>query len=275
LAYDDTHWGAWNLVGNPFACNATSSIDNFYVINGSEVVPSSGTIAPMQSIFVMATGSGQSVTFTSGPKYNAAQALNISLSMANSNEAGIIDCARIRFDESDGLEKFQLNPNHTKIYIPQDGKDYAVVNADSQMGEIPVSFKAENNGRYTLTIDAEEVSFSYLHLIDNRTGADVDLLVNPSYTFESRTTDYESRFKLVFASNNEDGSSTGSETFAFFSNGSWFIANEGEATLQVVDVMGRVLSSETIYGSVSKAIGVAPGVYILKLNDKEQKIIIY
>jgi hypothetical protein len=52
------------------------------------------------------------------------------------------------------------------------------------------------------------VSFSYLHLIDNMTGADVDLLpllrgqggLNQpaTYTFTAKTTDYESRFKLVF-----------------------------------------------------------------------------
>ena len=73
---------------------------------------------------------------------------------------------------------------------------------------------------------------------------------------------------------NEDGSSTSSEAFAYYSNGSWFIANEGRATLQVIDVMGRILSSETISGSISKDIDAAPGVYILKLNDKVQKIVI-
>ena len=64
LAYTNTPFGAWNLVGNPFACDATSSIDNFYVIDGTELVPASGTMAPLQGIFVMSTDSGQSVTFT-------------------------------------------------------------------------------------------------------------------------------------------------------------------------------------------------------------------
>jgi hypothetical protein len=88
-----------------------------------------------------------------------------------------------------------------------------------------------------------------------------------------KTTDYESRFKLVFASVCEDADGD-NETFAFNSNGNWIIGNEGEATLQLVDINGRILSSETINGSVSKAIDVAPRVYILKLNDKVQKIII-
>ena len=33
------------------------------------------------------------------------------------------------------------------------------------------------------------------------TGADIDLLQTPSYTFEARTTDNTSRFKLVFSVN--------------------------------------------------------------------------
>ena len=107
------------------------------------------------------------------------------------------------------------------------------------------------------------------------TGADVDLLQTPSYTFKANMTDYESRFKLVFVSN---GATDNSETFAFCSNGNWIICYEGEATLQVIDVMGRILSSETINGSVSKAIHATPGVYMLRLvngNDvKVQKIVV-
>ena len=77
----------------------------------------------------------------------------------------------------------------------------------------------------------------------------------------------------MFVSVSEDADGD-NEAFAFYSNGSWIIANEGDATLQVIDMMGRILSSETISGSVSKTIDAAPGVYILKLNDKVQKIVI-
>ena len=145
---------------------------------------------------------------------------------------------------------------------------------------MPLSFRANENGTYTLSFNAEEVSFSYLHLIDNMTGADVDLLAATStgsvatYTFEARTTDYSSRFKLVFAT----GSNNDSDNFSFFSNGTWVISNDGEATLQVIDVTGRVLSSETVNGSVSKAINASAGVYMLRLingNDvKTQKIVV-
>lgn len=119
---------------------------------------------------------------------------------------------------------------------------------------------------------------NYLHLIDNMTGADIDLLQTPSYTFTARTTDYESRFRLVFASICGDANGD-NETFAFFNGSTWNIANEGEATLQVVDMMGRILSSQTVNGNATLSTdNLATGVYVMQLvsndNVKTQKIII-
>ena len=88
--------------------------------------------------------------------------------------------------------------------------------------------------------------------------------------------DYESRFKLVYAT----GSSIDDNSFTFLnSNGNFSIFGiEGEATLQVLDVMGRMLSTETFNGSIEKRLDVAPGVYFIRLvsgNDmKTQKIVV-
>ena len=105
-------------------------------------------------------------------------------------------------------------------------------------------------------------------------GNDVNLLETPYYAFDAKSTDFASRFTLVFATGNNDGEST----FAFFNNGNWIINNDGKAELQVVDALGRILSSETISGSCSKAINATPGVYMLRLingdNVKVQKIIV-
>ena len=149
--------------------------------------------------------------------------------------------------------------------------------------EMPVNFKAEVNGTYTLNFDAEGVSFDYLHLVDKVTGNDVDLLANPSYSFEAKTTDYEGRFKLVFVANSEDGPSTGSGTFAFNSNGNWIISNPStnsasEASLEVIDIMGRVLNTRFLNGNANINLNFASGVYILRLvsgnNVKVQKVVV-
>jgi hypothetical protein len=237
------------------------------IISADEGMP----ILPMQGFFVKATGENQTVTFSEWVAPIVPLDL-LAMNLSNSHGA-TIDRAIVRFDRGHQLPKFQLNKNHTKVFIPQEGKDYAIVNA-TEMGEMPVSFKAEKNGNYTLSFSNENVEFGYLHLIDNMTGTDVDLLSNPTYSFEANASDYASRFKLVFAT----GSSAGSDTFAFYSNGELIINNEGNATLQVVDVMGRILKSESINGCSNVNVNAAPGVYMIRLfngnNTKTQKIVV-
>lgn len=275
----------WNLVGNPFAQTAYIGNRSFYVMNGdgTEITTSEATsIAPMEGIFVIANTDGEELTFSTTRTARQKQQLVINVTQ---NRGNAIDRAIVRFDEESTLPKFQLNPSHTKIYIPQGGQDFAVVHSES-IGELPINFKAEKNGTYTLNFNSEEVSFSYLHLIDNLTGADVDLLAGAStgsatYTFEAKTTDYASRFRLVFDSINANEAVCG-PNFAYFNGSEWMISNpstsSGVATLQVVDMMGRVLSSETISGSAMVNIKQPAGVYTLRLISDEsvgvQKVVV-
>ncbi len=238
-----THLAGYNLVGNPFTVNAYIGDRDFYVMNnGTEIILADRVaegaaeyIEPMEGIFVITTEETEQLTFTT----TAPESKGASLALNVNKNRGVVDRAMVRFGEGRTLPKFQLRNNSTKVYIPQDNIDYAVVSAEA-MGELPVNFRANENGSYTLSFSSEEVSFSYLHLVDNMTGNDVDLLQTPSYTFDALTTDYESRFKLVFATGN-----AADDSFAFYSNGNWIINNDGKATLQVIDVTGRILSSES------------------------------
>ena len=268
----------WNLIGNPYPCNVTINVPFYRMDSDGSGLAAQTTslettaIKPMEGVFVQYTTEAPSVTFTKAPNVSATGsrgALNLSLSQGR----GLKDNAIIRFDGGKTLEKFSLRKGGSSIFIPHEGKDYAVVNAGKH-GDIPFSFKAGENGSYTLSFSNEDVTFDYLHLIDNMTGNDVDLLANPNYSFEAMTTDYASRFRLVFST----GSNANDKTFAFFSNGSFVINNEGNATLQVVDVMGRILRSETINGSANVNVNAAPGVYVLRLihgdNVRTQKVVV-
>ena len=279
LDYDATKtFGAWNLIGNPFACNATISASDFYVIDGEELAAATtDVIAPLQGVMVQATEPSQQITFTKATGAKSAQAIKVNVYKENASKGAVVDRARIRFDESQGLEKLQLNPSHTKVYFQQDNKDYAVVRSANE-GEMPVSFKAEKSGSYTINVEAENVEMNYLHLIDNLTGTDVDLLATPSYSFEANTRDYANRFKLVFKANTGMEENTATETFAFFNGTNWTVSNVGDATLQVIDMMGRVLSSETLNGNANVNINQAAGIYMLRLvngeNVKVQKVVV-
>ena len=203
--------------------------------------------------------------------------LSFSLKIQLFNRAISFYNAIINFGNISPLEKFSFREGCTKVYIPMDGKNYAVVNAEAQ-GEMPVSFKAEKNGNYTLSFNIENIELGYLHLIDNLTGNDVDLLQTPSYNFEASTTDYASRFKLVFSTQAPELVEGPDQPFAFMSDGNLIVSNKGEATLQVIDVNGRIVRSESINNSASVNLNTVPGIYMLRLingeNVKVQKVVV-
>ena len=285
LTYDPSEGVSFpglNLIGNPFGEEATLNLP-FYRMNdeGSALVAveeTESTVYPMEGVFVYAEydqSSGNVSNYaqftTSGSNYGGGgMKLNVT-----SKRGSVVDNAIVRFDNGRQLPKFQLDPNSTKLYIPQGNKDFAIVRSAAE-GEMPVSFKAAENGTYTLAVETENVEMNYLHLIDNLTGMDVDLLQTPSYTFEARTNDYTSRFRLVFKGNSTEEQTT--ETFAYFNGTSWTVSNLGEATLQVVDVIGRLVSSETINGNATINLNETPGIYMLRLvngNDvKVQKVVV-
>ena len=188
----------WNLVGNPYA--ETAYVDrDCYVLNDerSEIIAAEGSaVEALEGIFVVADSAGETVTFSptsKGTRHDERIVLNLTR-----DNGIVIDRAIVRFGKGKQLPKFQLDSNKTKLYISQDGKDYAIADA-TEMGEMPVNFKAEKNGTYTLTFSIETPGLDHLHLIDNLTDVDIDLLETPKYTFEAKTTDCVSRFRLVFA----------------------------------------------------------------------------
>ncbi len=280
LTYTTDIWGAWNLVGNIFATNAQlylydgatmDPISDLYKVyeteEGSKIMLSDDAVlAPTEGALIEATAPNLYLIIGKAENTKAASMLNIAV-MSNGSK---VDMARVRFNESNALTKFQLNANDTKVYFPQDDKDYAVVSAGNE-GEMPVNFKAEKNGTYTISVNSENVEFGYLHLIDNMTGNDIDLLANPSYTFEAKTTDYASRFRLVFSAETEV------ETFAYYNGSAWVV--NGTGTMQMVDMTGRVLSSENVTGIATVNTNkLSAGVYVMRLvngNDvKTQKIVV-
>ena len=206
--YDEVAFNNWNLVGNPYDQEAYIGRD-FYRMNseGSEIIAAEDdVIQPMEGIFVLAEEDGETLTFS--PLYNT-NGFMFALNLCSSSS--VIDRAVVRFDPGRQLPKFQLKKESTKLYIPIDDIDYAVVRSQSE-GELPVHFTAEDDGRYTISLSSKNVDFSYLHIIDKLTGNDIDLLANSSYTFEAKTTDDASRFRVVYsaamsAPNNQSGES--------------------------------------------------------------------
>ena len=213
LAYDATaSLAGWNLVGNPFPVQAYAN-RSYYVLNagGTAIEPtpvSSGTaIAPCTGIMVKAGAQGESIVFNKMAPETASNQGGLQIALSQVVERGdaptgsttAIDKAIVSFNVGDRLEKFVFNKENTVISIPQGGKDFAIACAEKR-AEVPLNYKSVKDGKFTLNVSVDSEEMDYLHLVDNLTGNDIDLLATPNYTFEAKGKDYASRFKLVFMS---------------------------------------------------------------------------
>ena len=268
----------FNLIGNPLLHNVYAD-RAYYRMNdehtGIVAVENyqENPITPCTGIIVNADASG-TVTFTKEAPALANDNGSMQITLAKEkNERGettrfVQDNAIVSFNAGTTLPKFRFSDN-AEIYIPQDGDDYAIAYSD-RTGEMPLHFKAQETGQYTVTFDSDDLNG--IKLVDRFEGVTIDLSTTNSYTFTASAADSRDRFVLVFSST---GMETGSEAevFAYQSGSDIIVTGEGE--LQVFDMMGRMVMNlhvdgvETCHGASLRT-----GVYILKLNNKVQKIVI-
>ena len=282
LAYDNNspHADArgWNLVGNPFPAPAYSN-KSYYKMNAAgsdiEAVTNTSTqIGVCQGVLVRATGTNQTVTFTregskSGDRPESLGSLELTLTKGGTRGEDFHDKAIVSFDEGTQLEKFIFNEEHAKLYIPQGNEDYAIAFSNRQ-GEVPVHFKTNEFGQYTITAveTFPETSLHGVHLIDLIANEDIDLGIENSYTFIGKPSDRRARFKIVFKNVENEGN----DIFAYQNGDDIIVSGDGE--LQIFDVMGRMVMNQHINGVETINKPSQSGIYILRLNGKSQKIVI-
>ena len=273
LIYVEGHaLSGWNLIGNSWY-NTAATIGERYFMRMNEdhteiIAAKDPTIQPMEGIFVYTEDNGEMLQLT--PSGSKARSTDERLVLNLSGSAGsVIDRVIVSFGEST-LPKLMLDESHTKVYVPQEGGDYAVVNG-TDANIIPVNFKAETMGTYKFSVSIDNTHISYLHLIDKVTGDDIDMLLDDTYEFVGTTTEREDRFELRLEYNS---SASESDIFAYQSGDD--IVVHGEGTLQVYDLLGRFVTSREINGvETIKAMPV--GVYIFKLvgeYPKTQKLVV-
>ena len=304
-------WEYYTFAHNVTTFTGTNVATEVYRMNGTKdnlmvsTISASDPLKPGEGFFVKATGNGASITFNAQTRgeVKATELAEVPTITLNLTQNGLLVGRFILKRDGEPLEKFSLNENATRIYATHGGKDFAVatvgdicrdvarnvsVGRDAEFcvsTEVTLHFKAEKNGTYTLTFDTQNLDLDYLHLIDNMTGADVDLVPllrgqggfnnHASYTFTARTTDYASRFRLVFSEPADETSAN--RPFAFISNGEIIV--NGEGTLQVMDMTGRMVRTVGLShrGSRTTTMGMPAGVYVLRLIDgnrvRTQKIV--
>ena len=268
-----------NLVGNPFTrelvendieLNGTEVTTYYTVAGGSELTAlaiADAHIKPGQGFFVQATAESQNLVFNPTSSSKGSNNKGYISIVAGNDE--FTDNAYVHVANGNTLRKMTLNDNSSIVYVMNDNKDFAAARIDALEGSMPVCFKANKLGQYTITIEAKDIKADYLHLIDNFTHEDIDLLLEPSYSFIASNNESASRFTLVFRA---EGSTVEANDIFAYQNGNDIVVN-GEGELQVFDIMGRLISTQHINGVQTINVS-SNGVYIFKLNEKTQKIVV-
>lgn len=272
---DDNTYAGFNLVGNPMSVNITSmniggSACSYYKLDSETGVFAVSTDPIIVGEAFMVEAPTNEATLSLNPGAKGENGFNNDVIRLEVSNSKYTDVAFLYFGNHLPLTKINhLNDEAPMLYIHNEKVDQAVavMNDRSEVKSVNVNFEAKVMGSYTISGKAEKGNFSYMHLYDRLTGADTDLLIS-DYTFIGSTTDATGRFILRFEAidNNSE-----SESFAY-QNGSDIIVN-GEGELQIFDVMGRMVSTQHING-VERVNVKSQGVYIFRLNERTQKIVV-
>lgn len=273
----------FHLIGNPYthsiakgegkAIYNAALASGYYSLNVAQdawlACEDGNEIEAMQGILVQTTDALADFTIQD-INYAPAKANhdNIMFTVGNSEYS---DITYAMFDKGHGLNKIShRNADVPMLYIPQNGENFAIAMMDDNTKSFELNFKAMTTGKYTLSCKTKG-NYSYLHVIDRLTGEDVDMLLEDEYSFVASKNDNANRF-IVKLKYSENPAGSESSTFAW-QNGSDIIVY-GEGELQIFDVMGRRVSTMRVSGETTITAPSMQGVYIFKLNDKTQKIVV-
>ena len=288
LTYTSSVTKGFHLIGNPYPHiiykGAGAAIPNDYLKEGFYTITSAGgfipgidkttPISPCEAILVQALNTvvNENLIITKTTAKGAKRDFDDNIMFAVSN-SHYEDVAYAVYKKGQGLNKIEhRNEDIQMLYVQQNGQDFAIANIDETAQVFNLNFRAATTGRYTLKVKPTG-DFRYLHLIDNLTGDDIDLLIDDEYSFVGSSKDQDNRFIVKFRRNVDNVSDN--EIFAYQSGDEIIVEGDGE--LQIFDITGRIVAKQHVTG-VERVRKPSPtGIYILRLIGNEvktQKIIV-
>lgn len=285
----------FNLIGNPFPHviykGAGGAIDDAKLASGFYTLTNEGAWHVNTYENAIQPGQGILVKTTEGTTLNIAKTTTAATKESSTREApgridlkvkgnNVEDRAYVYFCNGIGLEKMgNLSENEPSLFIRDNGSYYAITHVNTGYESLDLMFLNRISGEFTFGVGFEGLRFSYLHLVDLVAGAEVDLLQNPDYTFTATGNEPTARFKLVFRVTTGVNETPEEALFAFVSDGQIFVNGMNEdASLQIVDVTGRIIITRKGQIQSVSTDGMAPGVYVLRLMEENkvrtQKIVV-
>lgn len=278
--------GGFNLIGNPYSHVIYKSVaipnellaEGYCVLNYNgtwEYKTDSDAIEEGEAVLVQALANAKgdyTLTITDTDMAPTMKASNNEIWFTVKN-GEFCDKAHVEFKDGCGYNKMaHYNEDAPMLYIKHNGDNFASANINDDVETFDLCFETKKMANYDLSFDVKG-DFSYLHLIDRMTGADVDMLIDETYSFVSSSADDADRFVVRLSYNTISNSD---DNFAYQSGNDIFVSGDG--TLQVFDVMGRMIAKQQISGAETICVSPMPtGVYVFRLvgNDiKTQKIVV-
>ena len=270
-AYGSGDLEGFNLVGNPY-CHTYTMNERCYSLttDGSwEVHDGSYDLAIAEAVMVK-TDAARTLTFSENTTPgDPSEAPALAFTVTGN---GLKDVAYANMAAGDGMAKLShFNEAAPVLSIPMEGRRYAIADLGDNCESFDMAFRGIA-GEYTLTLTAERTTLTYCHLIDRATGKDIDLLANNTYTFTHTGNQAISDRFMVKLTPNVEENATGN--FAYWNGNAWVV--EGTGTLEVYDVLGRLVKRADVNSQLSIVNSQFPstGVYVLRMGEKNQKIVV-
>ena len=273
------------LVGNPFPFNMDLSKFNLNnVYNGFATVdPETGAyikhtkeednIIPVgDGFFVEAIGADPSISYNVGSKSRGEKYEYINV-VASGKQGSNNVIIKLSGAEERGFSKLEnLNQSIADLYVKNNGRQYSILGYDRDVQEIELFFDAKEMGNYTIGIEPNG-KFQSVTLVDRMTGIETNMLLD-SYTFTATANDNPNRFLIRLANGQQP---TANSQFVYQSGEELIINAEG--TIQIIDMMGRMIYSSNAENSRINVSNLKGATYIVRNitdNDvKVQKVVIY
>lgn len=288
----------WNLLGNPFPSALTWNIltwkpGNSTISGTAKIVKSldasyeditAGELIPAMNGFFVYTNANTTLSIPAGSKTHGANWFK---------QTKTLDKLVLKVIDLDGqtAQKTQLILNQEatagfdflydseflpflapSLYTMVEGKQLSTNSIPEITGNmvIPVNFVKNDGMNFVLEAENVAVFGTDINLVDNKTGIVTNLNQDPSYSFTAENGDDAARFELHFGLVNINEKPNNDIIKAYVVGNTLYVKETSAQTqLEILDVNGRLLNSETINaeGLFRKQLNLPVGVYIVRITD--------
>lgn len=283
FGHSDDILAQFNLIGNPFPFDINWATDimvnNVYngfatldAKQGGYVYRNDGIIKAGDGFMIRTKDNYSYISFSKNTS-KATRKENNSINITTTSSRGT-DNVIISFNDEDnsGFPKLaNFNDMIANIYVKEENVNYGIFNYCNDVKEIPLYFEAKEMGNYTINVTSNG-KFENVILVDHFTGIETNMLLD-DYTFTSTTNDNACRFALKLGNSQQ---SITDDNFANQSGDNLIINMEG--TIQIIDMMGRVVMKEENHDGTINIGELNNATYIVRcVNENEvktQKIVV-